>query len=68
MTPEHKLLNSYARLTYVVRSIMWLYMKWSDMVHGCMVFTERAETTAISDGTSHVPPEQRCKYNSYVDI
>ena len=24
------------------------------MVHGCMVYTERAETTAVSRGTSHV--------------
>ena len=27
---------------------------WSDMVHGCMVYTERAETVAVSCGTSHV--------------
>ena len=27
---------------------------WSDMVHGCMVYTERAETAAVSYGTSHV--------------
>ena len=26
---------------------------WSDMVHGCMVYTERAETAAVSCGTSH---------------
>ena len=26
---------------------------WSDMVHGCMVYTERAETTAVLCGTSH---------------
>jgi len=26
---------------------------WSDMVHGCMVYTERAETVAVSCGTSH---------------
>ena len=25
----------------------------SGMVHGCMVYTERAETTAVSCGTSH---------------
>ena len=25
----------------------------SDMVHGCMVYTERAETAAVSCGTSH---------------
>ena len=29
---------------------MWLCMKW----HGCMVYTERAETAAVSRGTSHI--------------
>ena len=27
---------------------------WSHMVHGCMVYTERAETAAVSCSTSHV--------------
>ena len=27
---------------------------WSDMVHGCVVYTERAEMAAVSCGTSHV--------------
>ena len=27
---------------------------WSDMVHGCMVYTEYTETAAVSQGTSHV--------------
>ena len=26
---------------------------WSDMVHGCIVYTERAEMAAVSCGTSH---------------
>ena len=26
---------------------------WSDMVHGCMVYTEHAEMPAVSCGTSH---------------
>ena len=26
---------------------------WSDMMHGCMVYTERAEMAAVSCGTSH---------------
>ena len=33
---------------------LWLYMKWRDMVYGYMVYTERAETAAVSCGTSHV--------------
>ena len=31
---------------------MWLCVKWH--VRGCMVYTERAETAAVSRGTSHV--------------
>ena len=33
---------------------MWLYMKWRDLEHGCMVYTERVETAAVSRDTSHV--------------
>ena len=36
----------YAR-TYVC------HFAWSDMVHGCMVYTEHTETAAVSCGTSH---------------
>ena len=35
------------------------------MVHGCMVYTERAETAAVSRGTSKC---QRCKHTTSVDI
>ena len=38
------------------------------MVHGCIVYTERAETAAVSHGTSHVATQQRCKYTTWVDI
>ena len=38
------------------------------MVHGCMVYTERAEMAAISRGTSHVTNEQCCKYTTSVDV
>ena len=33
-----------------------------------MVYTERAETAAVSRGTSHVTTKQRCKYTTWVDI
>ena len=33
---------------------MWLCMKWRDMVHGCTVYTEHAETAAVWGGTSYV--------------
>ena len=29
-------------------------MKWHDIVHGCMVYTESAEMAAVLRGTSHV--------------
>ena len=47
---------------------MWLCMKWRDMMRGCMVYTERAETAAVSRGTSQVTDKQRCKYTTSVDI
>ena len=33
---------------------MWPCMKWHDMVHGCIVYTECGKTSAVSHGTSHV--------------
>ena len=47
---------------------MWLCMKWRDMVHGWMVYTEHAETAAVSRGTIHVTTKQRCKYTTSVNI
>ena len=47
---------------------MWLCMKWRDVVYGCMVYTERAETAAVSRGTYHVLTELRRKYTISVDI
>ena len=47
---------------------MWLCMKWRDMAHGCMVYTERAETAAVSRGTSHVTTKQRCTENISMNI
>ena len=49
-----------AKHAYTVR--MWLCMKWLDMLHGSMVYTECAETAAVSRGTSQVAPKQGCKY------
>ena len=44
-----------------------LYIKRRDLVHGCNVCTERAETAAVPCGTSHVTTKQRCKYTTSVD-
>ena len=35
------------------------------MVHGYMVYTERAETASVSRGTSHVKTSQRCILDGY---
>ena len=33
-----------------------------------MVYTERAETAAVSRGITHVTTKQRCKYTTSVDM
>ena len=38
------------------------------MVHGYIVYTKRAETAAVSRGTSHVTIKQRCECTTWVDI
>ena len=43
--------------------LTYMTLHESDMVHGCMVYTERAEMAAVSCGTSHVS-----KYITSVDI
>ena len=47
---------------------MWLCTKWYDMVHDCMVYTERTKMAAVSHGTSHVTTKQCCKYTTWVAI
>ena len=37
------------------------------MVHGCMAYTERAETATVSRGTSSVTTKRRCKCATSVD-
>ena len=47
----------------------WLCMKWRDRVHGCMMWTERAQQmAAVSQYTSHVRSKERCKYTTWVEI
>ena len=43
-------------------------MKWRDMVHVWMVYTEGGEMAAVSRGTSHVTIQQHCIYTTSVDI
>ena len=46
---------------------VWPCMKWCNMAHGCIVYTECAEMAAVSHNTSHVI-KQHCKYPTLVDI
>ena len=48
-----------------VYSQMGLTAMWSNMVRGCMVYTERATTAAVSHATSHV---SAVKYTTLMDI
>ena len=38
------------------------------MAHGCTVYTERAQTAAVSRGTSHITTTQRCEYTTSVEM
>ena len=38
------------------------------MVHGCKVHTERADTAAVSRGSSHIAIKERCKHAISVEI
>ena len=44
---------------------MWLCMEWHDMVHNCMMYTERANMAAVLSGTSHVRTKQHCKHTTF---
>ena len=45
-----------------------LLLLFCDMVHGCMVYTERAETDFSGSRFLWHQPCQRCKYTTSVDI
>ena len=47
---------------------IWLCMKWCDMVHCCMVYTECTEMAAVLRGISHVRTKQCCNNTTRVDI
>ena len=48
--------------------LLWLRMESRDMVDGCMVYTERAETATVSRDTNHVTSKQPCTYIISVDV
>ena len=37
-------------------------------MHGCIVYTERAETAAVPRGTNHVTTKHRGKYTTSVEM
>ena len=45
---------------------IWLYMKWCDMVHGCMAYTEQHQFHKAP--CSHVTTKQHCKSTISVNI
>ena len=51
--PGHSAKSAGGRLQLKTHTPYVCGFAWSDMVHGCMVYTERAEMAAVSCGTSH---------------
>ena len=51
--PGHSAKSAGGRLQLNTHAPYVCGFAWSDMVHGCVVYTERTETAAVSCGTSH---------------
>ena len=51
--PRHSAKSAGGRLQLNMHAPYICGFAWSDVVHGCMVCTERAEMAAVSCGTSH---------------
>ena len=51
--PRHSAQSAGGRLQLNTHTPYVCGFAWSDMVHGCMVYTKRAEIAAVSCGTSH---------------
>ena len=51
--PSHSAKSVGGRLQLNMHAPCVCHSAWSDMVHGCMVYTECIETAAVSCGTSH---------------
>ena len=52
--PGHSAQSAGGRLQLNMHAPYVCALAWSDMVHGCMVYTECAKTAAVLCGTSHV--------------
>ena len=52
--PSHSAQSAGGRLQLNTHAPYVCCFAWSDMVHGCMVYTEHAEMAAISCSSSHV--------------
>ena len=51
--PGHSAKSAVGRLQLNTHAPYICGFAWSDVVHGCMVYTERTEMAAVSCGTSH---------------
>ena len=51
--PSHAAKSAGGRLQLNMHTPYVCGFAWSDMAHGCMVYTERAEMATVSYGTSH---------------
>ena len=52
--PGHSANNAGGRLQQNTHAPYISGFAWSEMVHGCMVYTEHSEMAAVARGTSHV--------------
>ena len=52
--PGHSAKSAGGRLQLDIHAPYVCGFAWSGTVHGCMVYTQRADTAAVSCGTSHV--------------
>ena len=68
--PTHTHLDSVNTESNTVGAIDTLcYMALHEVTrNGRLVYTERAQTAAVSRGTSHVTTQQRCEYTTSVNI
>ena len=66
--PSHSAKSAGGRLQLNAHTPYICGFAWSNMVHGCMVYTECIKMAAISCGTSYASTVTDCKYTTLVDI
>ena len=66
--PGHSAKSAGGRLQLNMHAPYICGFAWSNMVHGCTVYTECTKMAAISCGTSYARTVTDCKYTTSVDI